>query len=90
MLGIHVRKLALCLLLDSGGGASCLYQRSTIRRDQSLGDNTPLIIVATGGKRSCPKTGPASPFILLDSEATYKLTGGQDWQYLASCREPHP
>lgn len=76
MLGIHVRKLALCLLLDSGGGASCLYQRSTIRRDQSLGDNTPLIIVATGGKRSCPKTGPASPFIFLDSEATYKLTGG--------------
>ena len=30
----------------------------------------------TGGKRSCPETGPANPFILLDPEATYKLTGG--------------
>src|SRR5690625_406019 len=69
MLGIHVRKQAL----------NDLGRRASISDPRSAATNswvkTPPGSSTTGGTRSCPRTGPAIPFILPDSRRTYKLTG---------------
>ena len=72
MLGIHVRKQALHQLLGWGCRASISDPRSAAT---SPWVTTPPGSSMTGGTRSCPETGPANPFILLDSGITYKLTG---------------
>src|SRR5699024_2367632 len=69
MLGIHVRKQAL----------NHLGRCASISEPRYLATNswvtTPPGSSRTGGTRSCPRTGPAIPFILPDSRRTYKLTG---------------
>src|SRR5699024_2098834 len=69
MLGIHVRKQALN---DLGRRASISDPRSAATNSWVT---TPPGSSRTGGTRSCPRTGPAIPFILPDSRRTYKLPG---------------